>query len=252
MIAYNIEHGILPTENAVADRLLTRHVELTDVYVELHKKLGARPRALEAFLDLVLSTAVFWNPECNAKAREGRDRLQAVNEEIAEKAAALAELLDERHNLHNLSGFHSSTHYHPLNLIDEASAENHLYQAYVQKPLAALRGQYDLKYWPSISACLRVLSCDAENSKVQACDPLTEAATRATRTSLADFFKALFAAIDENSANDCDFLPRDFHLTDASFASLVNCALGLGPNEIVDAAYVKRLRQRERGRPTTG
>ncbi len=247
---YNIEHKILPSENAVVDRLLARRIELTEVYAELHEKLAPRPPALKVFLDLLLSTAAFWNPERNAKARAGRERLEAVNEEIAEKAAALAGLLDERDDLHNSSGFYSSTHYHPLDLVEEASAENYLYQSYIQKPLAALCGQYDVKYWPSIGKCLRVLSRDAERSMVQASDPLTEAATRASRKSLADFFKALFASIKENSARNCSFLPRDFRLTDASLASLVNCALDLGPNERVDAAYVKRLRQRERRRAT--
>ncbi len=248
--AYNIEHKILPSENVVVDCLLARRIELTEAYAELHEKLGFRPPALKVFLDLLLSTAAFWNPERNAESRADRERLEAVNEEIAEKAAALARLLDERDDLHNSSGFYSSTHYHPLDLVEGASAENYLYKSYVQKPLAELRGRYDLKYWPSISKCLWVLSCDAEHSKVQASDPLTEAATRATRKSLADFFKALFASIEENSAHNYGFLPRDFRLTDASFASLVNCALDLGPDEIVDATYVKRLRQRERGRAT--
>jgi hypothetical protein len=133
-------------------------------------------------------------------------------------------------------------------LVKEASADNYLYKSYVEEPLVALRGKYDFKYWPSISECLWVLSRDAETSKVQATDPLSEAATRATRKSLADFLKVLFVSIEENSAHNNGFLPRDFRLTDASLASIVNCALDLGPDGIVDAAYVKRLRQRERER----
>lgn len=246
--AYNIEHKILPSENTVVDRLLARRVELTKVYAELYGKLGSRPPALKVFFDRLLSTAAFWNPERIAEARAGRERLKAVNQEIAEKAAALAELLDQRDDLHNNSGFYSNTHYHPLDLVKEASAENYLYQSFIQLPLAALCGQYDLKYWPSIGECLRVLSQDSERSMVQPVDPLTEAATRATRESLADFFKALFAAIEENSEHNGGFLPDDFRLTDAGFASLASCALDLGPDEIIDAAYVKRLRQRERER----
>ncbi len=34
---YNIEHGILPSENAVADRLLARGVELREAYGELYE-----------------------------------------------------------------------------------------------------------------------------------------------------------------------------------------------------------------------
>lgn len=36
---YNNEHHILPSENAVADRLLARGVELRDAYEELHGNL---------------------------------------------------------------------------------------------------------------------------------------------------------------------------------------------------------------------
>lgn len=44
---YNIEHGILPSENAVADRLLARGVELREAYGELYEKLQPRPPALK-------------------------------------------------------------------------------------------------------------------------------------------------------------------------------------------------------------
>ena len=66
---YNIEHGILPSENAVADRLLARGVELREAYGVLYEKLLPRPPALKVFLDLLLSTAAFWSPEKIAEAR---------------------------------------------------------------------------------------------------------------------------------------------------------------------------------------
>ena len=77
---YNIEHRILPSENAIADRLLARGIELTEAYDELHGKLHAHPRALQNFLGLVLSTAAFWNPEKIAVARAARGDLGNVNQ----------------------------------------------------------------------------------------------------------------------------------------------------------------------------
>lgn len=59
---YNNERSILPSENAIADRLLARGNELQDAYEELHCQLHARPQALQILLGLVLSTAAFWNP----------------------------------------------------------------------------------------------------------------------------------------------------------------------------------------------
>ena len=243
---YNIEHHILPSENAVADRLLARGVELKDAYDELHGKLHARPPALQVFLGLVLSTAAFWNPDKMQEARAARSDLANVNQQIARKAEELATLLDQRSDLHDTSGFRRGTRYHVGDVIEAASRNNYLFQSYVQEKLAALRSQFDLKYWPSLGDFMRELASDAEKAEMAATNPLTAAATAATRPSKADFFKALFASIEESSAENYGQLPSEFKLTDRTLASLANCALDLGPDELVDEAYVKRLRQRER------
>ena len=243
---YNNEHHILPSENAVADRLLARGIELQDAYEELHDKLHAHPPALEVFLGLVLSTAAFWNPEKMQEARAARSDLANVNQQIERKAAELATLFEERSDLHDTSGFSSDTHYHVCNVIEAASQHNGLFKSYVQKKLGALRGQFDLKYWPSLGEFMQELAADAKKADMAATDPLTAAATAAARPSKADFFKALFASIGENSAESYGQLPRGFKLTDRTLASLANCALDLGPDDLVDDAYMKRLRQRER------
>ena len=243
---YNIEHHILPSENAVTDRLLRRGIELRDAYKELCDKLHAHPPALQVFLGLVLTAAAFWNPEKMQAARAVRSQLANVNEQISRKAAELVMLLKQRSELHDTSGFSSSTHYHVCEVIEAAAQHSYLFQSYVQEKLSALRGQFDLKYWPSLGEFLQELATDAENAVMEATDSLTAAATAATRSSQADFFKALFASIEENSAKSYGQLPSDFKLTDRTLASLANCALDLGPDDLVDDAYVKRLRQRER------
>lgn len=91
---YNVEHRILPSENAVADRLLARGIELTEAYEELHGKLHAHPHALQVFLGHVLSTAAFWSPEKIAQARTARGDLGNVNQQIARKAACLGQRLN--------------------------------------------------------------------------------------------------------------------------------------------------------------
>lgn len=239
----NIEHGILPSENTVADHLLDRRLELKDAYDELHQKLHLHPPALKAFLDLLLNTAAFWSPEKMAQARNVRDKLVPLNKQIAQTAQELATLLERRSDLHNTSGFRSDTHNHVCDVIEEASRDNYLFNSYVKERLGAIRGQFDLKYWPSLDQFLRELGADAEAASVEATDPLTAAATVASRPSRADFFKMLFAAM-KDARND-GWLPNNFRLTDSTLASLANCALNLGPCEI-DSTYVKRLRQRER------
>ncbi len=243
---YNNERHILPSENTVADRLLAREIELQDAYEELHDKLHAHPPALQVFLGLVLSTAAFWNPEKIQEARAARSDLANVNQQIARKAAELATLLEQCSDLHDTSGFSSDTHYHVCNVIEAASRHNYLYKSYLHEKLAALRSQFDLKYWPSLGKFLQELASDAEKAVMEAMDPLTAAATSAARSSKADFFKALFAAIEESSAESYGQLPRGFKLTDRTLASLANCALDLGLHDLVDDAYMKRFRQRER------
>lgn len=243
---YNVERSILPSENAVADRLLARGVELTEAYEELHRKLHGHPYALQTFLGIILSTAAFWSPEKISDARAARDDLAKVNQEVVRKAVELANLLQKRSDLHDTSGFSSSTHYHVCDVIESAAKGNHLFESYVQEHLEALVTRFDLKYWPTLSDVLRALASDAEAAITEATNPLTAAATAATRASLADFFKALFAGIEENSVRCFGHLPKDFKATDNTLATLANCALDLSADESVDGPYVKRLRQRER------
>lgn len=245
-IRYNIDHSILKSENAVAEQLLARGVELIDAYEELHGKLAGRPQALEVFFGALLSSAAFWNPDKLALARKGKERLDTVNRSIASKSAELAALLDVRSALHDHSRFHTDTHYDVCDVIAAAARNNHLFDGWVREKLAALSGQFDLKYWPTLGDVMRELSADATRASSQPSDPLTAAGTQSLRSSRADFFKAFFAAIDENSGNSFGLLPVDLKLSDGTYASLANCALDLPAKSLVDAAYVKRLRQRQR------
>jgi hypothetical protein len=131
-------------------------------------------------------------------------------------------------------------------VIDAASGENGFYRFHLKDELKPLSSRYDLKYWPSLSEVVRVIGQDADNAGTRATDPLTRAATTGSRGSRADFFKALFALIKENGDGSHARIPRNFKLSDSTLASLANCALDLGPDDLVDSAYVKRLRQRQR------
>ena len=86
---HNAEHHILPSESAVADRLLARGLEMTPAYEELHSKLHQHPHALKTCLGLVLTAAALWNPEKIAEARNARSELTKVNQQIAKQAAEL-------------------------------------------------------------------------------------------------------------------------------------------------------------------
>ncbi|WP_025140897.1 hypothetical protein [Achromobacter sp. DH1f] len=235
---YNIEHNIWPSQVIVVDRLLSRRYELLKAYEELHIKLHRDPRALRAFFDVLLGAAALWNPEKIAGARAARNELIATNADIALKAAELSKLLRQREHLHNTSGFISDTYYHVMDIVAAAGERNHLFQSHVQKPLDALRGSFDLKYWPCLADIIEAIACDAQYAAARAPDPVTAAATAARRSSLVDFFKAWFTGLERNRV-----LPLHVNLSDATLAALVNCALDFSPDDSVDGPYVKRLRQ---------
>jgi hypothetical protein len=244
--ASRVADRILPSEVAVIDRMLDRSLELADAYDELYHELNDHPQALHVFFDQLLAVAAFWNPEANREARQYRTRLLEVNHSIETRAAELAELVDERTELKNHSGFSCDTHYHPIDLIHAAAKRNYTYQQWVKGRLQEVTGQFDLKYWPTIGDLLRALADDAAQAEPKAHDAVTEAGTEGNRPALADTFRAFFVALEEAGARNFGFIPREFDLTDRSVASLLSCALGLGADETVDSSYVKRLRQRQR------
>lgn len=242
----NIENQILPSEVAIVDRLLSRSLELTDAYDDLYANLHHHPKALDAFLGALLSTAAFWNPKKMDEARQRRRHLDEVNRKISEHAAALAELLDERSDLHDVSGFISETHDHVCDVVEDAAKSNHLFKFYVQDRLKQLHCQFDMRYWPSLGEFASALALDAYNAKSAASDSLTHAGTAGQRASLTDFFNVFSTALRQNSKSSGGFLPQDLKLKDGTLSALANCALDLPPDEGIDGNYVKRWRQRLR------
>ncbi|EHU2953335.1 TPA: hypothetical protein PKT77_002096 [Acinetobacter baumannii] len=250
--ASNIQAHILPSENIIIDRLLERKVELQHAYRELYLKLGKYHQALRSFLEIFVSITSMHNPEEIVKSRSAQKQLNEVNQQIAVKAHELANLLESRSELTNTSDFMTPTHYHIGNVIREASQSNPYFRSHLQAELKLLQGRFDFKYWPQLHELIRVIAEDARVALPTAIDSVTQAATSGERASLADYFRALFEAIECNRQKEYGFLPDDFKLTDSSIATLVNCALLLEPEEMIDGPYVKNFRSRERKRLNSG
>jgi hypothetical protein len=249
-LEYNQAHKIWPSVNRVIALMLARRNELCDAYEELHNSLAHRPRALESFFDVFTSTPMAWSPEKISKARQARKELTDINARIAEMAGDLAPLLTRRDEIKETSSFSCETFYHALDVLDLAaeSEGNHLFEWHVKEGLDALRYQYDLKYWPSLSSVVEAIGEDAQNAEVYAQDPATASATESRRPGLSDFLKAFFARMKKSSVSEHGFIPNNFSLTDNTLASLVNCALALDAGKLIDGDFVKRFRQRERER----
>lgn len=249
-LEYNQAHKIWPSVNRVIELMLARRNELRDAYEELHASLAHRHRALESFFDVFTSTPMAWSPEKLNKARQARKELTDINTRIAAVAEDLAELLARRDEIKETSSFSCETFYHALDAVEIAAESEaiHLFEWHVKEHLDALKGQYDLKYWPSLSTVVQAIGDDARNAEVYAREPATASATESRRPGLSDFLKAYFARIKDNSISAHGFIPNTFSVSDNTLASLINCALDLDADKLIDGDFVKRFRQRQRER----
>lgn len=93
-----------------------------------------------------------------------------------------------------------------------------------------------------------VIYRSAPTAEVYARDSATASATESRRSGLSDFLEAFFARIEDNGSNAHSSIPSNFNVPDNTRASLVNCALNLDEDTLMDADYVKHFRQRERER----
>ncbi|MDO6458966.1 hypothetical protein Q4560_15700 [Celeribacter halophilus] len=243
---YNTINNVWHRETEVIDRLIERKNELSSSYLEICEKLPPDTPAFGDFWGILLSVAAIWHPSELRKYRDMKKQLQSINEDISLKASELSDLLEKRSHIENTGPFGSNTHYHIVDVIDEACAENYRYISWVKDKLDALHKQFDMKYWPTLTDIMRVLSMDAYRAEVTPHDPITEASTASSRNSKSEFFRAFWAAVHEQSQANFGRIPNDFRLSDETIASLGNCALDLGPEQIVDGPYIKRLRQRDR------
>lgn len=250
---YNIEHNIYKTHIRIIDRMLERRLELLGVYEEIYVKLDGVDieRDLFVFFDSLLCIASTWNPDEVAKSREGRRKIRQVNKKIAKVSEELANLLDERDVLNEHSGFCSDTHYDICQVIEDSSEHNGHFNGWVRSRLASLKSQFDMKYWPSLADCIRTIDADAGAPVIQPSNSTTAAATSGERAGDADFFKAFDCRLREEGFNFEKLAPSRLKLSDASFAALASCALDRKDEDMFDADYIKRFRQRERASATS-
>lgn len=244
---YNQRHQVLPSENAVIDRLLSYSDSMAMVYEAIFQSLNEESK-WKCILEQIVSVAAFWSPERTREQREAVARLRDLNSDIAKKADELASLLEKRSDLQNGTAIHASDDGHPVDWIKGGAMQGsdpeirYRFQKYVENPLSALRGRFDLKYWPRSPEVIRAIARYAVAAEVAPTDTLTAAAMQSQKSSIGDFFRALLTALDELSEQG--LIPADFKLPDAALAEVANCALDL-PNP-VSASQVKTIRARMR------
>lgn len=246
MKEYYVRHNVFYDYIPIIENFLDRKEEMINVYCEICKKLGNSNSEIESFFNICLAVAADFNLEKLKTARDDRRSLRTINENIRDKARELSLLIKNRTTLEYNSAFSCGTENNSIDILIESSEGNPLFRSFLKDNLAKLRSQFDSKYWPTAEIFVQMISRDAEKAIVQANDIVTEASTSRKRPSLADCLRALLTAIDENLENNSGPLPAEFKVSDAAIASIMNCAFSLEPETVVDAAWVKRTRQRDR------
>lgn len=241
---YNREHNIWPSVNRVIDQVLLRTEEISPVYREAAASLSED--ALKRFLTVIVEVPAIWNDEYIQTARNAYRRQRELRDRIHRLASELAGCLRERSDLSNRSGFSANDLVHIVDAIDRAAENNGHYTIYLQDRLKALDCQYDLKYWPNLADIVDSIGADALRSRIEPTDHITEAATKSSRPSLADSCRALLQGLEHAKDQTPHGLPLRFRLSDESTATIVNVTLNRAADELVDGAYIKRLRQRDR------
>ncbi|NCA73076.1 MAG: hypothetical protein EOM91_24090 [Sphingobacteriia bacterium] len=241
-LAYNIEAGILPSENRIIARLLAERAEMRPVYAELVRKL---PTEVErcAVLRRLVSLAAFWSPTHSKGVRDQIERAERLNREIETKARELAQLLRDRAAA--CPDVRTPADYHPLDLIERAAESSadaykaHAFRSWVRDPLAALRRDFDLKYWPDTAELLDALADEQTRTDPEPYDSAMCAAVGTRSHSIGDFVRAVLTDLSEGSG-----LPEGFALSAASLARVANAALELDAPLSAEAATKHASRSR--------
>lgn len=242
-IRWNTDHHCSPRESAVAQRMLANGDALERFYAEIYPALNRDGIAWKHAIDASLYAATYWRSQDIAKCRAGREELEELRAQISRQAAGLADLFERRDELYNHSGFGADTHYSILEVIDEAAECNGHYQGWVREPLQKL-GRFDLKYWPTLSECLRVIGTNAGQAQIEPNNRLTGAATNSSRPSKADSVRALLESFNNHRGSSLGHIPPSFEFTSSALADLVNVLFEIPPDSPVTEEYVKTERHR--------
>ncbi|WP_225622423.1 hypothetical protein [Musicola keenii] len=227
----------------VFERLIARHNEMEAVYAELEER-RVTGQQLWILLEQCVFAGGFGTPDHHAILRADHRELQELCEAIPVMSIRLAQALRRMSDILNRSGYFGVDRMVRLtDYIDEAGRENWLYRSYIQPRLDEL-SSFDLKYWPDISELLQVMGED--NFEVECRDEATAAIVGARRGSHTDFFRQFFSRLRDVSDGSPWGLPAGFRLSDDAMATISNIICDRSPDDMIDQAYVKSLRQRLR------
>lgn len=234
------------------DRLISRKTEMTPVWNDIARQ-GLTPEQCWTLLEQLFFTGAYGTEQEHTRLKADHTRLSRLNADIPGRAAEFAAMLEERETILNRNSFYPEHTTDIVALIDAAAGRNGHYRSFLQKPLAALRCQYDGKYWPSLQQLLEVMA--RETPEAEFMDYSDEAIIHARGAAVPDFLRRLFSRLHEVRAMEGGWntahvlLPAGLRLTDASLATLATVSLDLDEPVSVDNVKVLRNRLNKEGFP---
>lgn len=253
--ADRLDKKILPSEVRVIEALLANTLSMQSAYSEITDKAPDRfwtfrPCGIpwHHVVNTIVSTAAFFSHDRLNTRRDAVRRVAELSDEIAKKAHDLASLLRTRSNYCNTHGISSPDDHHPIDILSSAAESTdgrHLFSQWVAPHLAALRREFDLKYWPRTADYLDALAT-LQSAEIEPTDTRDRAAMDSRQgKSPRDFVRAL----DDSLRELTEVFGIRTDLSHRTIAEITNCALSLPPDEALTRESVKALRayQRRRG-----
>jgi len=255
-LEYRKEKEVLPSEQAVINRLLERHAEMRPVYEWMLKNLYIKKWDINKYqwqvlLDVLINTAAFSSPDKMKKKRDALYDARQTLVDISDKAEELASLMDkymdmrERYCLTCPAGFSD-----PLDLLDSTATAGppgnlncFQYRSMVKDKIDNLRYRFDTRYYPSVSEMLEYISVAAYEHVVEADDRIDRVVLEHRNTSAADVYRAFYALISDNT--HLRYLPSEFKMPQELVATAITCALGLDVGNIT-AGNIKQWKRQVR------
>lgn len=213
----------------------------------IHTKLQRDAQREHVFICLA-DTVAEWHPDRITRIRQTQQRMEELNDEIAERAQELAFLMETRSTIANEEGVGEAPGVGLWEVLDEwanqlpsktiEGGDRHLYKSYLQPEIESLQSRFDGKYWPCMTDLVRALHYLCENREMNRMqrhpDNVTAAAVTGRENSLRTFIRCLIERFDNSTEGepgqavrlrDYGMLPHGFTIGAADLAALLNVAL---------------------------
>ncbi|PMG26654.1 hypothetical protein [Vibrio splendidus] len=228
----------------IMERMIERACELNTVYEEIIGKYGYSDKQCCAYVWLTLEHVWMSADYAKKEVEKARAELKEINqlsEEIETLACRLSAALARQNELFECSGFSKPDYQTVLDMVEEASEHNYLYQSHVSDQIRSLEYQYDLKYWPSRSDLVQSIAEFEERQPEPTHSEYPEAVLKGRSSDIKDFVIAFDAAFDEQNG-----LPTGFRFGNNAMADIINVILDLSLEKLTTGEAIRVVRNRQR------